>query len=104
MRLPEPPPFARAPDGRRRAPRAWPVGPDARAQEAPSGPTGEELFGSYTLEARGQGMRVRYEIEGMLPGGAPGARPRDAGGAGPLHLGSDRLRASPRSPIPAASS
>ena len=45
--------------------------PDARAQEAPAGPTGEELFGSYTLEARGQGMRIRYEIEGMLPGGAP---------------------------------
>src|SRR5687768_9393274 len=47
------------------------VTPDARAQEAPAGPTGDELFGSYTLEARGQGMRVRYEIEGMLPGGTP---------------------------------
>lgn len=47
------------------------VGPDARAQEAPAGPIGDELFGSYTLEARGQGMRVRYEIEGMLPGGTP---------------------------------
>jgi hypothetical protein len=47
-------------------------GPDARAQEVPTaGPPGEELFGSYTLEARGQGMRVRYEIEGMLPGGSP---------------------------------
>src|SRR5688500_16134022 len=45
--------------------------PDARGQEAPTGPTGEELFGSYTLEARGQGMRIRYEIEGMLPGGTP---------------------------------
>ncbi len=45
--------------------------PDARAQEAPAAATGEELFGSYTLEARGQGMRVRYEIEGLLPGGAP---------------------------------
>ena len=46
-------------------------GPDAHAQDAPSGKTGDELFGSYTLEARGQGMRVRYEIEGMLPGGSP---------------------------------
>ncbi|MFL6205325.1 MAG: hypothetical protein ACJ739_08225 [Acidimicrobiales bacterium] len=46
-------------------------GADAHAQETPSGPTGEELFGSYSLEARGQGMRVRYEIEGMLPGGSP---------------------------------
>ena len=46
-------------------------GADARAQEAPAGQTGEDLFGSYTLEARGQGMRVRYEIEGMLPGGSP---------------------------------
>jgi hypothetical protein len=46
-------------------------GADARAQEASAGPTGEELFGSYSLEARGQGMRVRYEIEGMLPGGSP---------------------------------
>jgi hypothetical protein len=45
--------------------------PDARAQDAASGPTGEDLFGSYTLEARGQGLRVRYEIEGMLPGGTP---------------------------------
>ena len=78
--------------------------PDARAQEAPAGPTGEELFGSYTLEARGQGMRVRYEIEGMLPGGLAGARPRDAGGAGPLHLRARSATASPRSPIPAASS
>jgi hypothetical protein len=47
------------------------AGADARAQEAPAGPTGEELFGAYTLEARGQGMRIRYEIEGMLPGGSP---------------------------------
>lgn len=47
------------------------AGPDARAREAPAGPTGEELFGSYLLEARGQGMRIRYEIEGMLPGGSP---------------------------------
>jgi hypothetical protein len=47
------------------------AGAEARAQEAPTGPTGEELFGSYTLEARGQGMRIRYEIEGMLPGGSP---------------------------------
>ena len=47
------------------------AGPDARAQEAPAGPTGEELFGAYSLEARGQGMRIRYEIEGMLPGGSP---------------------------------
>jgi hypothetical protein len=47
------------------------AGAGASAQEAPSGPTGEDLFGSYSLEARGQGMRIRYEIEGMLPGGTP---------------------------------
>jgi hypothetical protein len=47
------------------------AGAEVRAQEAPAGPTGEELFGAYTLEARGQGMRIRYEIEGMLPGGSP---------------------------------
>ena len=47
------------------------AGADVRAQEAADSPTGEELFGSYLLEARGQGMRVRYEIEGMLPGGSP---------------------------------
>ena len=47
------------------------AGAEVRAQEAPSGPTGEELFGAYTLEARGQGMRIRYEVEGMLPGGSP---------------------------------
>jgi hypothetical protein len=46
----------------------------ARAQEAPeapAGPSGESLFGSYELEARGQGIQASYEIEGLLPGGTP---------------------------------
>jgi hypothetical protein len=33
--------------------------------------TGDQLFGSYDLEARGVGVQTRYEIEGLLPGGAP---------------------------------
>jgi len=46
--------------------------PGAAAQEdAPAGPTGEELFGTYQLEARGVGVQGKYEIEGILPGGAP---------------------------------
>lgn len=47
------------------------VSPAAVAQEPPAGPLGEDLFGSYALEARGQGVQTRYEIEGLLPGGTP---------------------------------
>lgn len=36
-----------------------------------AGPTGEELFGAYQLEARGIGVQGTYEIEGLLPGGSP---------------------------------
>jgi hypothetical protein len=36
-----------------------------------SNQTGDQLFGSYDLEARGVGVQARYEIEGLLPGGAP---------------------------------
>ncbi|MGV3759734.1 MAG: choice-of-anchor P family protein [Actinomycetota bacterium] len=48
-------------------------GPRVAAQDAEggSGPTGEELFGVYQLEARGVGVQGRYELEGILPGGAP---------------------------------
>ena len=45
------------------------VAPDAHAQEAPQ--TGEALFGTYQLEARGIGLEGSYEIEGLLPGGTP---------------------------------
>jgi hypothetical protein len=41
----------------------------ARAQE--SQVTGEELFGAFELEARGSGVQGRYELVGVLPGGAP---------------------------------
>lgn len=41
----------------------------AQAQDAAQ--TGDQLFGSYDLEARGVGVQTRYEIEGLLPGGAP---------------------------------
>lgn len=41
----------------------------AQAQE--TAPTGETLFGNYALEARGLGVQARYEVEGLLPGGAP---------------------------------
>jgi len=47
------------------------VGPGARAQEVDPAQTGETLFGTYTLEARGIGLETKYEIEGLLPGGAP---------------------------------
>jgi len=47
------------------------VGTDARAQEADPTQTGEALFGTYALEARGIGIETRYEIEGLLPGGSP---------------------------------
>ncbi len=47
------------------------VAPGARAQEAPVSQTGEELFGTYELEARGIGIEGSYEIEGLLPGGTP---------------------------------
>ena len=45
----------------------------AQAQDdgAPAGKTGEELFGAYQLEARGIGVQGTYEVEGLLPGGAP---------------------------------
>ncbi len=33
--------------------------------------TGDQLFGTYALESRGVGVQTRYEIEGLLPGGAP---------------------------------
>ena len=45
--------------------------PGARAQEAPAEVAGEELFGTYELEARGIGIEGSYEIEGLLPGGSP---------------------------------
>jgi hypothetical protein len=41
----------------------------ARAQDAAR--TGDMLFGTYQLEARGTGVQTRYSIEGLLPGGAP---------------------------------
>lgn len=41
----------------------------ARAQEAQV--PGEQLFGAYELEARGSGVQGRYELVGVLPGGAP---------------------------------
>jgi hypothetical protein len=47
------------------------VGPDAHAQEVDPTQTGEALFGTYALEARGIGVETRYEVEGLLPGGAP---------------------------------
>lgn len=46
-------------------------GGPALAQDAPTEQTGEELFGSYELEARGQGVQGYYEVEGILPGGSP---------------------------------
>ena len=45
--------------------------PDARAQDAPAEVAGEDLFGTYELEARGIGIEGSYEIEGLLPGGSP---------------------------------
>jgi len=47
------------------------MGPSARAQEVDPTQTGEALFGTYSLEARGIGIETRYEIEGLLPGGSP---------------------------------
>jgi hypothetical protein len=47
------------------------VGAPAQAQDAGGAQTGESLFGSYDLEARGTGVQARYEVEGLLPGGAP---------------------------------
>jgi len=49
-------------------------GSSAQAQDAPAdgaAETGEDLFGSYELESRGQGVQTYYEIEGLLPGGSP---------------------------------
>ncbi|MGH9274607.1 MAG: choice-of-anchor P family protein [Acidimicrobiales bacterium] len=43
----------------------------ARAQDAAPPVTGEQLFGSYDLEARSLGVQGTYNIEGLLPGGAP---------------------------------
>jgi hypothetical protein len=48
------------------------VGGPARAQDSASAQqTGEDLFGSYDLSARGLGAEVRNEVQGLLPGGAP---------------------------------
>ena len=57
--------------GAARAPRAG-AGP-GRARPGGSGRADRRGSSSAptTLEARGQGVRVRYEIEGMLPGGTP---------------------------------
>lgn len=49
-------------------------GPGAAAQDggdAPAGPTGEELFGTYQLEARGAGVQAKYKLEGLVPGDSP---------------------------------
>jgi len=35
------------------------------------GALGEDLFGSYQLDARGVGVQIRYEVVGVVPGGAP---------------------------------
>ena len=43
----------------------------AGGQEIAGGPTGEELFGTYDLQARGLGVEGTYLIEGLIPGGAP---------------------------------
>lgn len=45
----------------------------ARAQDAgsPAGPTGQELFSIYQLEARGLGVSASYRIEGLIPGDTP---------------------------------
>ncbi|MEO7430189.1 MAG: hypothetical protein ABIY48_12490, partial [Acidimicrobiales bacterium] len=43
----------------------------AQDSTAPAGKSGEELFGTYDLEARGLGVQGTYEIEGLLPGGSP---------------------------------
>ena len=45
--------------------------PTTTAQDAAPGGTGEQLFGTYELEARGSGVQGRYELVGILPGGAP---------------------------------
>lgn len=47
------------------------VAPAARAQDPAVAATGEALFGTYQLEARGIGVEAAYEIEGLLPGGTP---------------------------------
>lgn len=44
----------------------------ANAQNsAPTGKTGEELFGAYDMSARGLGVQGTYTIEGLIPGGTP---------------------------------
>jgi hypothetical protein len=43
----------------------------ARAQDGGEEITGDTLFGTYELAARGTGVQARYEIEGLLPGGSP---------------------------------
>lgn len=45
------------------------VGPVEAQDDAPK--SGETLFGTYQLEARGVGLQVRYEVVDILPGGAP---------------------------------
>lgn len=45
--------------------------PGAGAQDAPETTAGEDLFGTYELEARSIGIEASYEIEGLLPGGTP---------------------------------
>lgn len=47
-------------------------GTTARAQEDTDEQlTGEAMFGAYQLDATGTGVQVRYDIQGLLPGGAP---------------------------------
>lgn len=45
--------------------------PGASAQDDAPLATGEKLFGAYQLEARGVGVQARYELQDILPGGAP---------------------------------
>jgi hypothetical protein len=47
------------------------LNPPARAQDAGAPQTGEALFGTYQLDARGSGVEARYELVGLLPGGSP---------------------------------
>lgn len=47
------------------------VGGDLSARAQETQVPGEQLFGTYELEARGSGVQGRYELVGVLPGGAP---------------------------------
>jgi hypothetical protein len=40
------------------------------AQDAAAATTGEDLFGAYSLDARGLGVQATYELVGLLPGGS----------------------------------